>query len=78
MPKKTYNVKFRLDGILVEVSGLSGKNEYGQEGGLVTAIQNAKDLCLMKLTSPYKGMTLEHLEGRPRVVGVETSDAWPQ
>lgn len=76
--KKKYNVKFRLDGVLVEVKGISGQRPYDGEQGLEGAINNARDLCLLKLTQSYKGMTLEHLNGDPRVVGVETSDAWDE
>lgn len=71
-----YKVKFRLDGVLVEVDGVSGKDEFGNEVGLNGAIKNGTKLCLMNLTKPYKGMTLDHLDGYPRVVGVETQDAW--
>jgi len=72
-----FTVKFRLDEVLVEVRGVRGFNSNTFEDGLKGAIENAKRLCLMHLTKEYKGMTLEHLDGQPRVVGVETFDAWP-
>ena len=74
--KRSYKVKFRLDEILVEVSGISGRNEYG-DSSLAQAIENARRLCLMSFTKEYRGMKIELLDGAPRVVGVETSDAWP-
>jgi len=68
---KRYTVKYRLDKILVEVKGVRAES-------LEAAVQAGKDVCLMKLMKPYRGKTIEHWDGRPRVVGIETSDAWPE
>lgn len=67
--KRRYNVMFRLDAVLVEVKDMKAET-------LAEAIEEGKRLCLMNLTASYKGMTLNHLNGDPRVVGVATADAW--
>jgi len=73
-----YRVKYRLDDILVEVSGVSGKRPDNLDDNMANAIANGRRLCLERFLRDYKGMTIEHVDGRPRVVGVETEDAWPR
>jgi len=75
--RRTFHVKLRLDGILVELRNIKTTDWMSTPEQMTEAVEKARNLCLMKLTKEYKGMTLEQLDGRPRVVGVETSDAWP-
>jgi len=67
--KQKFNVKYRLDGVLIEVQGLKADT-------LEQATEQGRRLCLLNLTREYKGMTLDYLNGYPAVVGVETADAW--
>jgi hypothetical protein len=76
--RRTFNVKLRLDGVLVELRGVKASDWMSIPDQMSEAMSAAYQLCLMKLTKEYKGMKLDHIDGRPRVVGVETSDAWPE
>ena len=67
--KRRFHVKYRLDGVLVEVQDVKADT-------LEQATEQGRRLCLMNLTREYKGMTLDLLNGYPAVVGVETADAW--
>lgn len=66
-----YRLQYRLDGVLVEVTGINGNT-------LEEAVAAGRRLCLAKLTKEYRGMSLDHLSGWPRVVGVITKDAWEE
>jgi len=83
MKVKRYNVKFRLDGVLVEVNNVSGKSVVHKDGtigpeGLKGALDRARDMCLMKFLKSYAGMKIEYMHGNPRVVGVEEEGAWDE
>lgn len=67
--KREYNVKYRLDGILVEVLGVKADN-------LTEAIEAGKRICLGQFIQEKKGMKLDVLDGRPRIVGVERKGVW--
>jgi len=77
MKRRTFNVKFRLDNVLIEVEGITAQNWLSTSEQLAAASERALRLCLMKFTKEYRGMKIEYIGGRPRVVGVEASDAWP-